>query len=117
MANPIEFAESCETEVLRSQTRNIEIALIPDLHFLACEMNASFLLSDAELSQVKAVPSFLTEDQKASKVVDSLKRMVKLNWKNFKKFVDILRKKPQLFESVIELLMVEEKKCLGQNRV
>ncbi len=96
--------ESWETQVLRDHTDMLEMALVPELLFVANEMNKAFLLSDTELEEIKAVPSLLTSDQKAGKIVSTVKRMVKLNSSNFEKFVDILRKKPQTFKTIINML-------------
>ncbi len=96
--------ESWETQVLRDRTEMLEIALVPELLFVANEMNKAYLLSDTELEEIKAVPSLLTSAQKAGKIVSTVKSTVKLNSSNFKKFVDILKKKPQIFETIINFL-------------
>ncbi len=90
--------------MLRDHTEMLELALVPELLFVANEMNKAYLLSDTELEEIKAVPSLLTSDQKAGKIVSTVKRMVKLNSSNFEKFVDILKKKPQTFKTIINML-------------
>ena len=97
--------ESWETQVLRNHTEMLEMALVPELLFVAHEMNKAYLLSDTELDEIKVVPSLLNDNQKAGKMVSALKRMVKLNSSNFDKFVDILKKKSQTFETIINLLL------------
>ena len=87
--------------MLRDHTEKLETALVPELLFVANEMNKAYLLSDTELEEIKAVPILLTSDQKAGKIVSTVKRMVKLNSSNFKKFVDILKNKPQIFETIL----------------
>ena len=96
--------ESWETQVLRDHTEKLETALVPELLFVVHEMNKAYLLSDTELEEIKTVPSLLTSDQKAGKIVSTVKRMVKLNSSNFEKFVDILKKKPQIFETILSYL-------------
>ncbi len=96
--------ESWETQVLRDHTEKLETALVPELLFVVHEMNKAYLLSDTELEEIKTVPSLLTSDQKAGKIVSTVKRMVKLSSSNFEKFVDILKKKPQIFETILSYL-------------
>ena len=96
--------ESWQTQVLRNHTEMLEMALVPELLFVAHEMNKAYLLSDTELGEIKAVPSLLTSAQKAGKIVSTVKRMGKLNSSNFEKFVDILKEKPKTFETIINLL-------------
>ena len=103
--------ESWETKVLRDHTEMLEMALVPELLFVAHELNKAYLLSDTELEEIKAVPSLLTSDQKAGKIVSTVKRMVKLNSSNFEKFVDVLKKKPQIFETVINTLSTARSEC------
>ncbi len=93
-----------EVQVLRDHTEMLEVALVPELFFVAHEMNKAYLLSDTELEEIKAVPSLLTCDQKAGKIVSTVKRMVQLSSSNFEKFVDILEKKPQIFETILSYL-------------
>ena len=100
--------ESWETQVLRNHTEKLEMALVPELLFVAHEMNKAYLLSDTELDEIKTIPSLLSNIQKAGKVVASLKRMVKLNSRNFDKFIDILKKKPQFFYIIINHLITSE---------
>ena len=100
--------ESWETQVLRNHTAKLEIALVPELLFVAHEMNKAYLLSDNELDEIIAIPSLLTSSQKAGKIVSTVKRMVKLNSSNFDKFVDILKEKSQTFETIINLLSNHE---------
>ncbi len=50
--------ESWETKVLRDHTEMLEIALVPELLFVANEMNKAYLLSDTELEEIKTVPTF-----------------------------------------------------------
>ena len=89
--------ESWETQVLRDYTEMLEIALVPEILFVANETNKAYLLSDTELEEIKAVPSLPTSAQKAGtiSIVSTVKNTVKLNSSNFKKFVDILKKKPE----------------------
>ncbi len=101
--------ESWETKVLRDHTEMLEIALVPELLFVANELNKAYLLSDTELEEIKAVPSLLTIAQKAGKIVSALKGRVKLNSNNFEKFVHILKKKPQIFETIIKMLSISDK--------
>ncbi len=96
--------ESWETKVLRDRTEMLEIALVPELLFVANEMNKAYLLSDTELEEIQEVPSLLTSAQKAGKIVSTVKSMVKINSSNFEKFADILKKKPQIFETIINIL-------------
>ncbi len=100
--------ESWETKVLGDYTEMLEIALVPELLFVANEMNKAYLLSDTELEEIKAVPSLLTS---VRKIVSTVKRMVKLNSSNFEKFVDVLKKKPQIFETVINTLSTARSEC------
>ena len=109
--------ESWETQVLRDHTEKLEIALVPELLFVANEMNKAYLLSDTELGEIKAVPSLLTSDQRASKIVSTVKSIVKLNSSNFKKFVDILKKKPQIFETIISKLSRARSECSSSNSI
>ena len=97
--------------MLRDYAEMLEIALVPELLFIANEMNKAYLLSDTELEEIKTVPSLLTSDQKAGKIVSTVKRMVKLNSSNFEKFVDVLKKKPQIFETVINTLSTARSEC------
>ena len=97
--------ESWETKVLKDNTEMLETALVPELQFVANELNKAYLLSDPELEEIKAVPSLLTSAQKAGKIVSALKRKVKLKSSNFEKFIDILKKKPQFFETIINMLL------------
>ncbi len=90
--------------MLRDHTEKLEAALVPELLFVVHEMNKAYLLSDTELEEIKTVPSLLTTDQKAGKIVSTVKRMVKLNSSNFEKFVDILKKKHQTFETILSYL-------------
>ncbi len=103
--------ESWEIQVLRDHTEMLEIALVPELLFVANEMNKAYLLSDTELEKIKAVPSLLTDIQKAGKIVSTVKRMVKVNSTNFKKFVDILKFKSQIFETIIDMLSRAKFEC------
>ncbi len=105
------MTESWETKVLRDETERIERAIIPELRFVAQELNKAYLLSDDELCEIKAAP---TDVQRASMIVDSLKRAVKINSKNYEKFVNILEQKPQFFESILHLITVREKEILGE---
>ncbi len=107
--------ESWETQVLRDHTEKLEIALVPELLFVANEMNKAYLLSDTELGEIKAVPSLLTSDQRASKIVSTVKSIVKLNSSNFEKFVDILKKKPKIFETIISKLSRARSECSSSN--
>ena len=100
--------ESWETQVLRNHTEKLEMALVPELLFVAHEMNKAYLLSDTELDEIITVPSLLTSSQKAGKIVSTVKRMVKLNSSNFENFVDILKEKPHTFETIINLLSNHE---------
>ncbi len=95
--------------MLRDHTEMLEIALVPELRFVANEMNRAYLLSDDDLEEIKAVPSLLTIAQKAGKIVSALKGRVKLNSNNFEKFVHILKKKPQIFETIIKMLSISDK--------
>ncbi len=97
--------------MLRDHTEMLEIALVPELLFVAHEMNKAYLLSDTELEEIIAVPSLLTSAQKAGKVVSTVKRMVKVNSTNFKKFVDILKLKSQIFETIIDMLSRAKLEC------
>ncbi len=67
--------ESWETKVLRDHTEMLEMALVPELLFVAHELNKAYLLSDTELEEIKAVPSLLTS---VRKIVSTVKRMVTL---------------------------------------
>ncbi len=107
--------ESWETKVLRDHTEKLEIALVPDLLFVANEMNKAYLLSDTELEEINEVPSLLTSAHKAGKIVSALKGRVKLSSSNFEKFVDILEKKPQFFEAIITMLSRARSECSSSN--
>ena len=96
--------ESWETQALREHTGKLELALILDILFVANELNKAYILSDTELEEIKAVPSSLHNSQKAGKILSTVKIMVKLNSSNFDKFVDILKKKPQTFNTILNLL-------------
>ena len=109
--------DSWETKVLRDSTETLEIALVSELLFVANEMNKAYLLSDTELEEIKTVPSLLTSDQKAGKIVSTVKRMVKLSSSNFEKFVDILKKKPQIFETIISKLSRARSECSSSNSI
>ncbi len=109
--------DSWETKVLRDSTETLEIALVSELLFVANEMNKAYLLSDTELEEIKAVPSLLTSAQKAGKIVSIVKRMVKLSSSNFEKFVDILKKKPQIFETIISKLSRARSECSSSNSI
>ncbi len=87
--------------MLREYTEKLEMALVPELMFVANEMNKAYLLSDTELEDIKALPS-LSKPQ--CKIVSTVRRLVMLNSSNFEKFVDILKKKPQIFETILNLL-------------
>ncbi len=87
--------------MLRENAEKLEMALVPELMFVANEMNKAYLLSDTELGVIKAFPN---DFQKAGQIVSTVKRLVMLNSSNFEKFVDILKKKPQIFETILNLL-------------
>ena len=102
--NPGRMAEeeSWETKVLRENTEMLELALVSEWRFVANEMNNAYLLSDDELDNI----NLLTSDaQKARKIVSTIKRLVKLNFSNFEKFLDILKKRPQIFETTINITL------------
>ncbi len=80
-------------------------------------MNKAYLLSDTELEEIKTVPSLLTSDQRASKIVSIVKSIVKLNSSNFEKFVDILKKRPQIFETIINMLSGARSECSSSNSI
>ncbi len=103
--------ESWETKVLRDHTETLEIALVPELRFVANEMNRAYLLSDDELENINQ----LSDVQKAGKIVSTVKRMVKLNSINFEKFVNILKNKPQIFETIITTLSRARSECSSSN--
>ncbi len=98
------MGESWETQALREHTVTLEQALLSDTKFVATALNIAALLSDDELYKINAVSSRLDDSQKAVTIVFTVKRMVKLNSENFEKFVDILKKKPQTFKTIIKLL-------------
>ncbi len=95
--------EPWECQVLRDQAEKLELALTPELLFVAQEMNKDYLLSDSELSEIQTL-GVITDAQRVVKIVSALKRMVNLNTANFEKFVTILKKKPEFFESIISCL-------------
>ncbi len=97
--------------MLRDRTEMLEIGLVPELLFVAHEMNKAYLLSDTELEEIIAVPPLLTSAQKAGKIVSTIKGMVKVNSTNFKKFVDILKLKSQIFETIIDMLSIAKFEC------
>ncbi len=101
--------ESWETKVLRDHTEMLEIALVPELRFVANEMNKAYLLSDDELENINNI--MLSDVQKAGKIVSTVKRIVKLNSNNFTTFDDILKKKPQIFETIINALSRARSEC------
>ncbi len=96
--------ESWQTKVLRKNTEKLELALVPELRFVVNEMNNTSLLSDDELGKINLL---VGDAQKAIEIVSIVKRLVKLYSNNFEKFVDILKKKPQIFETIITLLSSE----------
>ncbi len=99
-----DMEESWETQALRNHTEKLEQALVSDFLFVANKLNKAYILSDAELEEIKAVPGQLNDSQKAGRIVSHVKRIVKLNSDNFEKFVDILKKKPQAFSTILNLL-------------
>ncbi len=103
--------DSWETKILRDHTEMLEIALDLELLFVADEMNKAYLLSDTELEEIKTVATVLTKSQKAGKIVSTVKSIVKLNSSNFEKFVEILKKKPQIFETIISKLSTARSEC------
>ncbi len=96
--------DSWETQALRNHTGKLEKALVSDLRFVANELNAAYILTNDELEEIKAVPSWLSDSDKAGKILSTVKRMVKLNSKNFEKFVNILKMRPKIFETILDLL-------------
>ncbi len=99
-----DMEESLETQALREHTGKLEKALVSDFLFVANELNKAYILSDTELEEIKAVPSLLNDSQKAGKILSTVKRLVRVNSSNFEKFVDILKKKPQTFSTILNLL-------------
>ena len=89
---------------MRNHTGKLEKALVSDLRFVANELNAAYILTNDELEEIKAVPSWLSDSDKAGKILSTVKRMVKLNSKNFEKFVNILKMRPKIFETILDLL-------------
>ncbi len=67
-------------------------------------MNVASLLSDSDLIEVHNVKTLLTADNKATKLVSSLKIKVKLDSDNYYKFLEILRKKEDDFKDIISRL-------------
>ncbi len=98
------MADSEETKRLRAETQQLQLALIQDLDYVAGAMNAAFLLSDADLREVQNVKTLLTAEDKATKLVTSLKIKVKLNSANYYKFLEILREKEDHFKDIISRL-------------
>ncbi len=98
------MADSEETKRLRAETQQLQLALIQDLDYVAGAMNVAFLLSDSDLRVVQKVETLLTDDNKATKLVSSLKTKVELNSDNYYKFLEILRKKEDDFKDIISRL-------------
>ncbi len=67
-------------------------------------MNVASLLSDSDLIEVQNVKTLLTAENKATKLVSSLKIKVKLDSDNYYKFLEILRKKEDDFKDIISRL-------------
>ncbi len=98
------MADSEETKRLRAETQQLQLALIQDLNYMAVEMNVASLLSDSDLREVQNVKTLLTAEDKATKLVSSLKIKVILNSENYYKFLEILRKKEDDFKDIISRL-------------
>ncbi len=100
------MADSKETKRLRAETQQLELALIDheQQKYVAVAMNGASLLSDTDLRAVKKAKTLLTEEDKAAKLVSSLKIKVKLNSANYYKFLKILREKEDDFEDIISRL-------------
>ena len=98
------MADSEETKRLRAETQQLQLALIQDLDYMAVEMNVASLLSDSDLREVQNVKTLLTAEDKATKLVSSLKIKVILNSENYYKFLEILRKKEDDFKDIISRL-------------
>ncbi len=112
-----DMEESWETQALREHTVKLELALVSDILFVANELNKAYILSDTELEEIKAVPSLLNDSQKAGKILSTVKRLVKINSSNFEKFVAILKKKPQTFRTILNLLSRDgSPSCPGQEQ-
>ncbi len=98
------MADSEETKRLRAETQQLQLALIQDLDYVAGAMNVAFLLSDADLREVQNVKTLLTAEDKATKLVTSLKDKVKCKSANYNKFLKILREREDDFEDIISRL-------------
>ncbi len=95
------MAESKETKRLRENARKLELAIILQLNYVAGAMNVAFLLSDSDLLEVQNVKTLLSDENKATKLVSSLKLKVKLNPDNYYKFLKILGEKEDDFKDII----------------
>lgn len=75
-----------------------------DTSWISTQMNMDGLLSDSDHEEVIKVKSLLSETQKAEILVRSLLKKVKMDSKNLGTFVSLLKAKPRMYDTVIEIL-------------
>lgn len=85
-------------------------AMTLDMTWLAQEMNLVGLLPDNTHKDVTNPRATLSEDMKATSMVSKLETLVEIEPKNLKKFVEILKKNPRLYESIINDLSPQGKR-------
>ncbi len=106
VATSLIMADSKETKRLRAETQQLESALIDHEQqiYVAVAMNGASLLSDTDLREVQNARTLLTAEDKATKLVTSLKLRVKRKSANYNKFLKILREREDDFEDIISRL-------------
>lgn len=83
----------------------LEKALSEDMPWLANEMYAIGFISQDSRDDISNARSMLTDAHKAGVIVSALERKVDINPRNFKKFVDMLKRHPQqLFSDAVDIL-------------
>ncbi len=100
------MADSKETKRLRAETQQLELALSDHERqkYVAVAMNGASLLSDTDLREVQNARTLLTAEDKATKLVTSLKLEVERKSANYDKFLKILREREDDFEDIISRL-------------
>lgn len=95
-----------KSELLRKHRISLEKVVTQNMTWLAHKMNSSGLLPDETHSDVINPRSMLTEAQKATNIVQSLKKKVDIDRSNWDKFVEILKQEP-LYSDILTLFSHE----------
>lgn len=83
--------------MLKEHREKLEKAVTLEMRWLAHEMNRADLLPDDVHKDVIETRSMLTEAEKATKIVETLKKFVEVDPKNLDKFLNILKQREQIF--------------------